>query len=124
MFTFTKLERLCSTKAIDALFANGKSITQFPVKLIYREAEFESDYPTRVMFVVPKKKHKRANKRNIIKRRMREIFRLNKAPFYLKIMHKKHDLMFLFLSNEEFEYSVIEKAMLQLQDKFIAKIII
>ena len=31
-FTFTKIERLCSKKAIDDLFANGKSKNQFPFK--------------------------------------------------------------------------------------------
>ena len=41
-FTFTKIERLCSKKAIDDLFANGKSKNQFPFKLIYKKAEFES----------------------------------------------------------------------------------
>ena len=55
-FTFSKIERLCSKKAIDDLFANGKSKTQFPFKLIYKKSEFESPFPIRAMFVVPKKK--------------------------------------------------------------------
>lgn len=115
-FTFTKIERLCSKKAIDDLFANGKSKTQFPFKIIYKISEFESLFPARVMFVVPKKKHKRANKRNIIKRRMREVYRLNKNTFYESLKTQKIDLMFICLSNEELEYSVIEKNMLQLME--------
>jgi ribonuclease P protein component len=115
-FTFTKIERLCSKKAIDDLFANGKSKTQFPFKLIYKVSEFESPFPVRAMFVVPKKKHKRANKRNDIKRRMREVYRLNKHTLYESIKTHKIDLMFICLSNEELEYSVIEKSMLQLID--------
>ena len=68
------------------------------------------------MFVVPKKKHKRANKRNDIKRRMREVYRLNKNPLYESLKTQKIDLMFICLSNEELEYPVIEKSMLQLME--------
>jgi ribonuclease P protein component len=115
-FTFKKIERLCSKKAIDDLFANGKSKTQFPFKLMYKVTEFESPFPVRVMFVVPKKKHKRANKRNDIKRRMREVYRLHKHSLYESLNTQKIDLMFICLSNEELEYHVIEKSMLQLME--------
>lgn len=115
-FTFTKIERLCSKKAIDDLFANGKSKTQFPIKLIYKPAEFESPFPVRAMFVVPKKKHKRANKRNILKRRMREVYRLHKHLLYHVLGENKLDIMFIYLSNESLEYQDIEKCMLQLID--------
>ena len=118
-FTFTKIERLCSKKAIDDLFANGKSKNQFPFKLIYKKSEFESPFPIRVMFVVPKKKHKRANKRNDIKRRMREVYRLNKHTLYEALKTQKLDLMFICLSNEELEYAAIEKSMLALIDNLI-----
>ncbi|MES2512951.1 MAG: ribonuclease P protein component [Bacteroidota bacterium] len=113
-FTFTKIERLCSKKAIDVLFATGKSKTQFPFKLIYKKSEFDSPFPVRAMFVVPKKKHKRANKRNDIKRRMREVYRLNKDTLYEALKDHKLDLMFICLTNEELEYAAIEKSMLQL----------
>jgi ribonuclease P protein component len=115
-FTFTKIERLCSKKAIDDLFATGKSKTQFPLKLIYKQTPFESPFPVRAMFVVPKKKHKRANKRNTIKRRMREVYRLHKHSLYEAIKTQKIDLMFICLTNEELEYTVIEKSMLQLME--------
>lgn len=113
-FTFTKIERLCSKKAIDDLFATGKSKTQFPIKLIYKQVDFESPFPVRAMFVVPKKKHKRANKRNTIKRRMREVYRLNKHILYDALHSQKIDLMFICLTNEKLEYLAIEKCMLQL----------
>ena len=115
-FTFSKIERLCSKKAIDNLFANGKSKTQFPFKLIYKQSVFESPFPVRAMFVVPKKKHKRANKRNDIKRRMREVYRLHKHTLYETLKAQKVDLMFVCLTNEELEYAAIEKSMLQLME--------
>lgn len=114
MFTFTKIERLCSKKAIDDLFANGKGKTQFPIKLLYKISEYESPFPVRAIFVVPKKKHKRANKRNIIKRRMREVYRLNKSLLYDSLKNHKIDIMFICLTPEELSYEDIEKTMLNL----------
>ena len=116
MFTFTKIERLCGKKAIDELFAKGKSKTQFPIKVIYKVSEFETPFPIRVMFVVPKKKHKRANKRNTIKRRMREVYRLHKHELYSALTNCKLDVMFLCLSSEELTYVEIEKSMLALME--------
>jgi ribonuclease P protein component len=121
MFTFSKIERLCSKTAIDALFSGGKSKTQFPIKLIYKISEFESPFPIRAMFVVPKKKHKRANKRNIIKRRMREVYRLNKQTLYDSFKIVKYDIMFVYLSTEESEYSLIEDKMKQLINQLVEK---
>ena len=113
-FTFTKIERLCGVKAIDELYASGKSKTAYPIKLIYKKSEFESPFPVRVLFVVPKKKHKRANKRNFIKRRMREVYRLNKHVLYDAVAAHKLDIMFICLTSDELEYVEIEKSMLQL----------
>lgn len=113
-FTFTKIERLCGVKAIDELYASGKSKTAFPIKLIYKKSEFDSPFPVRVLFVVPKKKHKRANKRNFIKRRMREVYRLNKHVLYDSVTTHKLDIMFICLTSDELAYVEIEKSMLQL----------
>ncbi|MCC6182813.1 MAG: ribonuclease P protein component [Bacteroidia bacterium] len=118
-FTFNKVEKLCSKIAIDALFENGKSKTQFPIKLIYKVSQFESPFPVRAMFVVPKKKHKRANKRNTIKRKMREVYRLNKHQLYEHLSNNKLDIMFVCLSNEELDYATIEKSMKDLIKKLI-----
>ncbi|MFO0321031.1 MAG: ribonuclease P protein component [Bacteroidota bacterium] len=114
MFSFSKIERLSSKKAIEELFLNGKSKTQNPIKLIYKLSEFESPFPARVVFVVPKKKHHRANKRNKLKRRMKEVYRLHKNQFYKSLLGLKYDLMFLYISSDENSYNVIEDKMKQL----------
>ncbi len=119
-FTFDKTERLCGKKAIDALFAGGKSKTHFPIKVIYKKSAFESEFPARVVFVVPKKKHKRANKRNTLRRRMREVYRLNKHTLYDALKTEKLDLMFVYLSNESLEYPQIETCIKALLE-YIAK---
>lgn len=121
MPTFQKIERLCSKKAIDELFSKGKSKTQFPIKLVYKISEFEGEFPVRAMFVVPKKKHKRANKRNTLKRRMREVYRINKQSFYDALKDQKLDVMFIYLSEEECSFLEIEKAINALLNFLILK---
>ena len=113
-FTFDKTERLCSKKALDALFSGGKSKSQFPVKVIYKTSVYESEFPARVVFIVPKKKHKRANKRNTIRRRMREVYRLNKHTLYSALKTEKLDIMFVYLSNEMADYAKIESCIVSL----------
>ncbi|MES2132436.1 MAG: ribonuclease P protein component [Bacteroidota bacterium] len=115
-FTLDKTERLCSKKALDALFSGGKSKSQFPVKVIYKTSVYESEFPARVVFIVPKKKHKRANKRNTIRRRMREVYRLNKHPLYNSLKTEKLDVMFVYLSNEIADYAKIESCMVSLME--------
>lgn len=114
MPTFKKIERLCSKTAITILFEKGKSKTAQPLKLMYYPSVFESSYPARCMFVVPKKKFKRANKRNILKRRMREAYRLHKEELYQALGDRKLDLAFIYLSHEPADYARIESAVKQL----------
>jgi ribonuclease P protein component len=112
---FTKEERLCSKKQIDLLFLKGSSATAFPLKLMYMETDVSYVDPCQAMFVVPKRTFKRAHDRNKLKRRMREAYRLNKAPFYEMVnsKNKKMLLCFLFVGKKIEEYKAIETAVLQ-----------
>lgn len=76
-YTLRKSERLCGTTAIAGLFRNGKSGFSHPVKYVF---EPYAGSGVAVMVSVPKRNHKRANKRNLLKRRMREAFRTNRGP--------------------------------------------
>lgn len=106
-YTLPRAERLRSLKAIRRMFDEGHSGFVYPfryVSLVERadakraDAEREDaespdvemtaavetiDAESRrveVMFSVPKKFHKRANRRNLLKRRMREAYRLHREP--------------------------------------------
>lgn len=73
-----RAERLRMLGAIRRLFESGEGGFVYPFRyLLYAEAD--THFSTRVLFSVPKRYHKRANKRNLLKRRTREAYRLHKA---------------------------------------------
>jgi ribonuclease P protein component len=76
-FGLKKTERLCSKKAIDALFSgtDSKSLSAFPIRVVYRHTE-EAGF--RILVSVSKKRFRHAVDRNRVKRQLREAYRLNK----------------------------------------------
>ena len=89
--TLSKTERLYHKKLIDSLFGGGKSrsMTAFPLRLVYMPLETTNGQdaiqeaakePVSQMLVsVPKRNLHRANKRNRVKRQVREAYRKHKT---------------------------------------------
>ena len=71
---FTKVERLVSKTVIKDVFEKGKQFFLFPFKVFYMPNNLGHN---RVLISVPKRAHKKAVDRNLIKRRIREAYRLN-----------------------------------------------
>jgi ribonuclease P protein component len=113
MYTFKKEERLCSTKLIEKLFSEGKSFMCYPFRISYIETKLESVFPVQVVFVVAKKRYRRANKRNLLKRRMRESYRHHKMELYssLSIDQKSIALAISYIGKEIVEYTQINTQM-------------
>ncbi|MGY3052209.1 ribonuclease P protein component [Pedobacter sp. UYEF25] len=84
MYTFTKEERLCSKKHLDSLFKNGSSFLLYPIRISYLVVTATNLPPVQVVISVPKKRYKRAVDRNLIKRRIREGYRLNKTEYLFR----------------------------------------
>ena len=82
-FKFDKLNKLKSRSTIDLLFKEGKSITVFPLKLVYLNLGPAHKGTLQVGVSVSKRHHKTAVARNRIKRLMREAFRLNSYLYLL-----------------------------------------
>lgn len=81
-FSYNKFEKLKSRKQIELLFAKGKSISAFPVKVFYLPVDHTPVHPVQVGVGVSARNFKKAVDRNTIKRRLREAYRLHKLPLH------------------------------------------
>lgn len=79
-YTFRKEERLSKDKLIQELFDKGSSFYLYPFKVFFMPHPGEDQPSHQVLITVSRKLFPRAVDRNLIKRRMREAYRLNK-PF-------------------------------------------
>ncbi|MBT1689572.1 ribonuclease P protein component [Dawidia soli] len=75
-FTFRKEERLSKEKHIQELFARGSSFYLFPFKVMFLPQADPAGPVHQVLISVSKRHFKRAVDRNLIKRRIREAYRL------------------------------------------------
>lgn len=114
-YTFRKEERISAQKEIDLLFNEGRSLISYPLRIVYVEKKPFSGSDVAVLISVPKRKFKRAVKRNRLKRLIRESFRLNKNPLQELIKNKDSGLLigFIFIGNEMSKYKEIESAMIK-----------
>ncbi len=125
-YTFSKEERLCYQKSIDRLFAKGKSFIAYPLRIVYfveEESDAEKQF-AQLLISVPKRKFKRANKRNRVKRLVREAYRLNKQE-YISLLREKSlrlEIAFLYLKDELPTYEEIEKSILKTDSSLKEKI--
>jgi len=112
MNTFKKEERLCSKKSLDLLFKNGSSFLVYPFRITYLFIDVPHQYPAQVVINVAKKRYKHAVDRNLIKRRTREAYRLQKEEFLYSYLSNQTSLLLLslqFIGKEKYEYTFLEK---------------
>ena len=111
--TFPKKEHLCGEIRINKLFSNGKAFIVYPLRVVYSVDENSIDVPVRVLVSVPKKRFKRAVKRNRLKRLMREAYRLNKSILAEKCIEKNFavQVAFNYVSDDEMDFKAIQSKM-------------
>ena len=109
-------ERLRSFGAIRRLFESGESGFVYPLRYVWIAEADE------VLFSVPKKFQKRANKRNLQRRRMKEAYRLNKEIFDREGNPVALDLALIYSSKELTPYRVIEHAVQKIMEQIMARL--
>ncbi|MEO6729997.1 MAG: ribonuclease P protein component [Ferruginibacter sp.] len=121
-YTLGKTERLKSRKQIERLFAEGKTLSVFPFRVLYilkkddliSDSDQRGTLPTlQAGFTVSSRHFKSAVKRNRIKRLMREAWRLQKNKLQLlPDFHKiTLTLFFIYIGKELPEYALIYEKM-------------
>ncbi|WP_299159481.1 ribonuclease P protein component [uncultured Eudoraea sp.] len=118
---FPKKEKLKSEILIRSIFEEGKSITSYPLKLIYLDIKDPTRVKIQCGVTVPKRNFKSAVKRNRIKRLLRESYRLNKEQIFNNI-EGSFAFLFLYIGKEIPGYEEVEKHMRVILEKFLKKV--
>lgn len=120
-FTYPKNERLKSKTTIGLLFSEGKSVSKYPLRLVYCAGEAGSEEKFKVGVSVSKKYFKKAVDRNYFKRVLRETYRLNKNLLWDNV-EEPYSLMLFYQSKDRLSYDEINTKTIQLFEKFLLQI--
>ena len=124
-FTYPKNEKLKSKITIDLLFSKGKSVSKYPLRLVYVESDYGiaegSEQKIKMGVSVSKKNFKHAVDRNYFKRLLRETYRLNKH-LLIDNLDKPYAMMFFYQTKDRLSYEEINTKTIQLFEKFILQI--
>lgn len=108
--TLPKIERLHGQRETENLFLSPKkSIYVHPLRVVYKSHQQEG-LPTRIMVIVPKRYFKHAVDRNLLKRRIREAYRLNKRDL-------KYDIAFIYSCDEKADFVKLQTSVVKALDK-------
>ncbi len=108
--SLSRSERLRSLGAVRRLFESGESGFVFPFRYVWY-AEPDAERSVEVLFSVPKKFHKRANRRNLLRRRTKEAYRLHKELLTAGAAPLNVDLALVYSSKEVLPYKTIDHAL-------------
>lgn len=122
MNTLPKEERLSGASLIEALYRNNSSFLCYPYKISWQVHPELTGCPVQILFSVSKKRYKRAVDRNLLKRRMRESYRLQKQE---NLVSSSKQLIFSVtyigkkINDSALMMKKMQKALQQLSEKLI-----
>ena len=119
-FTYSKNEKLKSKITIGLLFSEGKSVSKYPLRLVYYADDSVDAQKIKMGVSVSKKHFKKAVDRNYFKRVLRETYRLNKHKL-IESLDKPYAFMLFYQSKDRLSFEEINTKTIQLFEKFIAQ---
>ena len=122
--TFPKEARLHHRSLVERLFRDGKSFYEFPLRVTWNRLspkDLSTNFCNRMpegisalqmMVTVPKKKRRRAVDRVLMRRRIREAYRLNFRPLLAAARQKNEggtfSVSFIYIHDRNLPYEIIE----------------
>lgn len=116
-FTYPKHEKLKSRTLIDQLFSEGKSVSKYPLRLVYAQVGELQDSKIKLGVSVSKKHFKKAVDRNYYKRVLRETYRLNK-DLLQDNLEQSYVFMIMYQTKDRLTFQEINEKTIQLFEKF------
>lgn len=111
-YTFPKAEKLVGKKRIEGLFKKGSSFYLSDFRVRYQPSE-DGDNVHKVLITVSKRNFKRAVDRNLLKRRIREAYRLNKHLLAHQREIKPLNVGFIYLSKRILTFQEIQDQLIK-----------
>jgi ribonuclease P protein component len=118
--TYPKEEKLKSRTTIDLMFTEGKSVSKYPLRLVYLPLDRVEGVPLKMGVSVSKKHFKKATDRNYFKRVLRETYRHHKH-IIIDRLDKPYAFMFFYQSKDRLPFEEINTKTIQLFEKFAAQ---
>lgn len=120
-FNYPKNEKLKSKITIGLLFSEGKSVSKYPLRLVYHSGALGDEQQLKVDVSVSKKYFKKAVDRNYFKRLLRESYRLNQHLLKQQL-DQPYALMLFYQSKDRLSFEEINTKTVQLFEKFLAQV--
>ena len=118
-YSLPQSERLKGKIRIDNLFANAKGVLAYPYRALFTPNGTDKNI---IMVSIPKRKFKHAVDRNLLRRRTREAYRLNKALLSEQTNNTGLDIAFLYIGDKKEGFKYLQKKMCDVLNKIATKI--
>lgn len=136
---FPKSERLHHRSLVERLFRSGRSFYEFPFRVnwnLLSEEELSKNFRNivppgigrvQVMVTVPKKKRKRAVDRVLMRRRIKEAYRLNKSEIIASLSSCPDlgtlSIALVYIHDKNLDYTMVEGKVKSLLEKLQRKLL-
>lgn len=117
-YTYPKSEKLKSRNIIEKMFAEGKTVSKYPLRLVYIPLQDDTEGNLKMGVSVSKRNFKRAVDRNYYKRLLREAYRLNKHIITEKLQQPTA-FMFFYQTKDRLSFTEVNEKAIQLFEKFL-----